>query len=48
MLVSTVAILREDAPPPVPDEEKAIFYATADSGPEVRYIFLGLAKFVMY
>jgi hypothetical protein len=48
MLVSTVAILREDAPPPVPDEEKATFYATADLGLEVRYLFLGLAKFVMY
>lgn len=48
MLVSTVAILRKDAPPPVPDKEKAIIYATADLGLEVRYLLLGLAEFVMY
>ena len=48
MLVSTVAILREDAPPPVPDEEKATFYATADPGLEVRFHFLELATYVMY
>jgi hypothetical protein len=45
MLVSIAAILNDDGPP-VPDEDKAIFYAAAELG--VRYLSLDLqTKFLL-
>ena len=43
MLASTVATLREGEPP-VPDDAKAVFYATVESG--VRYLLSNRETFM--